>query len=81
MATCALENLFSDRCHAAPYEILSIFLFTKHFDLFFFVFRVTLYPAYSKVGRRNLVLRYSVYYLPTNFRRIACGVAELNIAL
>ena len=41
----------------------------------------TLYPAHSRVGRENLVLRYSVPHFLPNSGGIACWVTELNAAL
>ena len=41
----------------------------------------TLYPAHSRVGRGNLVLRHSVSHFLPNSGDIACCVAELNAAL
>ena len=41
----------------------------------------TLYPAHSRVGRGNLVLRHSVPHFLPNSGAIACWVAELNAAL
>ena len=41
----------------------------------------TLFPAHSRVGRGNLVLRHSVAHFPPNSGGIACWVAELNAAL
>ena len=38
----------------------------------YFFSSFTLYPAYSRVGRENLVLRHFVIYFPRNFRGIAC---------
>ena len=41
----------------------------------------TLYPAHSKVGRGNLVLRHSVQPLSTNSGSIACWEAKINATL
>ena len=41
----------------------------------------TLYPAHSRVGRGNLVLRHSVPHFLPNSGGIACWVAKLNVAL
>ena len=41
----------------------------------------TLYPAHSRVGRGNLVLRDSVPHFLPNSGAIACCVVELNAAL
>ena len=40
-----------------------------------------MYPAYSRVGRGNLVLRHSIPHFPTIFLGIVCWVEELNAAL
>ena len=48
------------------------------FIFYYISFRVTLYPAYSWLGRGNLVLRHSVLHFPPNFKDIARWVAELN---
>ena len=45
-----------------------------------FFFRFTLYPAYSKVGKGNLVLRHSALHFLPNSGGIAC-VAKLNTEL
>ena len=42
---------------------------------------LTLYPAHSKVGKGNLVLRHSVPHVPPHSGGIACSVAELNALL
>ena len=41
----------------------------------------TLYPAHSRVGGGNLVLRCSVPHFPLNSGGIACWVVELNAVL
>ena len=51
-----------------------------YYELYFF-FSFTPYPAHSRVGIKNPVLRYSVPYLPTNSGGIAYQVAALNAAL
>ena len=40
-----------------------------------------MYPAHSRVGRGNIVIRYSVPHFPPNFRGIACWMAEFNAGL
>ena len=54
---------------------------TFKFFIRFLNISFTLYPAHSRVGRRNLVLRHSVPHFPPSFGGIACWVAELNAAL
>ena len=44
-------------------------------------FNFMLYPAHSRVGRGNLVLRHSVPHFSPSSGGIACCVAELNPAL
>ena len=46
-----------------------------------FCFSYTQYPAYSRVGRRNLVLRHAVPHFASNFQDIACWVAKLRFFL
>ena len=48
---------------------------------YFIKISFTLYPAHSRVGIGNLVLRRSVTHLLPNSGGIACRVAELNAAL
>ena len=45
------------------------------------IFSFTLYPAHSRVGRENLVLRHLVPHFLPNSGGIAFRVAELNAAL
>ena len=48
---------------------------------YYIMISFTLYPAHSRVGRWNLVLRLSVLHFPPNSGDIACWVAEFNAAL
>ena len=48
---------------------------------YIFFISFTLYPAYSWVGRGNVVLRHSVFNLSPNFQGIACWVVESKAAL
>ena len=63
---------------SSPYYILLIIYANDIFKTFI---SFTLYPAHSRVGRGNLVLRHSIPPFLPNFGGIACWVAQLNAAL
>lgn len=46
-----------------------------------FSYNFTLYLAYSREGRGNLVSKHCVHHFTTNFRDIACLVPKLNSTL
>ena len=56
---------------AYHFSSVKIFLFNT-LDMKINKMSFTLYPAYSRVGRGNLVLRHSVPHFPPNFGGMAC---------
>ena len=56
------------------------FLFSNWDELDLF-FNFTIYPVYSRVGRRNLVLRHSVHHFSPNSWDFAYRLAELNASI